>query len=67
MALLHADRLSDFNEHSVGMRTFLMTLTSFVFRKGGMKEIEELGKNVPFSLSVLRYFFHEFRLTLYRQ
>ena len=32
-----------------------------------MKESEELGKNVPFSLSVLRYFFQEYRLTWYRQ
>jgi hypothetical protein len=51
---LYADGLSDFNGRSVGIRTFFMTLTSFVLRKGGMKESEEIGKNVAFSLSVLR-------------
>jgi hypothetical protein len=60
---LHADGLSDFNERSVGMPRLFMTLTSFVLRKGGMKESEELGKNVSFSLSVLLYFFQEYRLT----
>lgn len=61
---LHADGLSAFNGRCLGMRTLFMTLTSFVLRKGGMKESEEFGKNFPFSLSFLRYFFQRFSINM---